>query len=142
MLTLQIILGVLGVSIICYLLFISFRKIFRIYWMNFKFDIFSKKIFIIEAIIGILFLFGISIAEATIDKWNGYILCILSAFVFIGLLFHIYKKTNFKYMLLAIPIIGIVLPFLAIIALFVILRRLLSIFGIDVDEYIIAKRYY
>ncbi|MDE4009947.1 hypothetical protein NUQ36_00820 [Glaesserella parasuis] len=70
MLTLQIIDGILGAVLIGYLLFLFIRKVFRIYWTKFKFDIFSKKIFIIEAIIGVLFTSGIIISEVSIDKWN------------------------------------------------------------------------
>ncbi|AIK17113.1 hypothetical protein F9874_06065 [Glaesserella parasuis] len=141
MLTLQIIGGILGAVLIGYLLFLFIRKVFRIYWTKFKFDIFSKKIFIIEAIIGVLFTSGIIISEVSIDKWNGYTLCLLSSLIFIGLLTYIYRKTDFNHTLLSIPIILIILPFLSIIALFVISEWVLEKFGIDIDEYIAIKPY-
>lgn len=142
MLTLQIVGGILGIVLISYLLFILIRRVFRIYWMKFKFDIFSKKIFIIEAIIGVLFTSGIIISEVSIDKWNGYALCLLSLLIFIGLLTYIYRKTDFSHTLLSIPIILIILPFLSIIALFVIAEWVLEKFGIDIDEYIAIKHYW
>lgn len=141
MLTLQIIGGILGIVLIGYLLFILTRKVFRIYWTKFKFDIFSKKIFIIEATIGVLFTFGIIISEISIDKWNGYTLCLLSSLIFIGLLTYIYRKTDFSHTLLSIPIILIILPFLSIIALFVIAEWALERSGVNTDKYIVIKHY-
>ncbi|MDE4022077.1 hypothetical protein NUS44_06500 [Glaesserella parasuis] len=52
MLTLQIIGGILGAVLIGYLLFLFIRKVFRIYWTKFKFDIFSKKSLLLKQSLG------------------------------------------------------------------------------------------
>lgn len=145
MLTLQIIGGILGVALIGYLLFLLIRKIFRIYWNKFEFNIFSKKIFIIESIIVLFTLAGVIVMEtATLNKgdlWNGYVLFIIAAIMLIGLFFYIYKKTDIRYGTLAILIISIKLPLLFIIVPISILTYIAEAFEARSSRYIVVKRY-
>ncbi len=100
MLTLQIIGGILGVVLIGYLIFLLIRKIFRIYWSKFEFNIFSKKIFITEAIIVLLTIAGVIVMDAVTrnkgDEWNGYVLFIIAILILLGLFIYIYKKNRYK----------------------------------------------
>ncbi|MDH2998466.1 hypothetical protein A1D22_10685 [Pasteurellaceae bacterium LFhippo2] len=145
MLTLQIIGGLLGIALIGYLLFLLIRKIFRVYWENFEFHIFSKKILLIESIIIVFTILGVVVSTSAqknnTDIWNGYVLYIIAMIIFIGLIGYIYKKTDFKYGTLAIFIVSIKLSLLFIIVPLVIITYLIGVFDDGSNKYVVVKRY-
>lgn len=127
MLTLKIIAGIVAIIVLATVVFITIKKIRNLYWNKFGFNIFSKKIVLLESLCITLTWIGYFIYDNAInekgDIWNGLVLIILASFILLGIIIFIYKKTNLKYgtlammiLLLKLLILGILVP-LAIIYL-------------------------